>query len=82
MVRTQIQLTERQSEELKRLATENKVSVAEIIRSAVDDVLAHRLASDRNKIRRRAMSVVGAFTSKETDVSENHDKYLLEAYER
>lgn len=39
MVRTQIYLDERQKEELERLSAEHGVSVAELIRSAVDRML-------------------------------------------
>lgn len=35
---------------------------------------------DREERRRRALSVVGAFSSGVDDLSVNHDKYLAEAY--
>ncbi len=35
---------------------------------------------DREELRRRALSVVGAFSSDVDDLSVNHDKYLAEAY--
>lgn len=81
MVRTQIQLTERQSEALKKLATRRRVSVAEVIRGAVDEVISKNPAVDDDDMWQRALSVVGAFRSDRSDVSERHDDYLAEAYQ-
>ena len=81
MVRTQIQLTEEQAEMLKRMATEQKVSVAEIIRRNVDAMVCLPAECSRGERWRRAMAAVGRFHSDETDVSVNHDHYLVEAYE-
>ena len=80
MVRTQIQLTESQAEALKKLASQKKVSVAEIVRRGVDIVLTQELVCDPEEIRRRAIAAAGAFRSDKSDVSERHDDYLAEAY--
>ena len=80
MVRTQIQLTEGQAEALKKLASQKKVSVAEIVRRGVDIVLTQELVRDPKEIRRRAMEAVGLFRSGKSDVSVRHDDYLDEAY--
>lgn len=39
MIRTQIYLDENQKQELERLSTERQISVAELIRTAVDQML-------------------------------------------
>ncbi len=80
MIRTQIQLTEEQAERLKRKAAAEGVSMATLIREAVDESL---LAEDVTRIRRRALSVAGTYRDREgaTDVSERHDDYLAAAFE-
>jgi hypothetical protein len=81
MVRTQIQLTERQARELRRIAAREGVSMAEIIRKAVDDRILERAgeASRENRIR-RALDAVGKFRSGVKDVAERHDAYLADAF--
>ena len=80
MVRTQVQLTEKQSKQLKRLAAKKGVSVAEVIRKSVDETLRRENMPDEEELRRRAMALVGAFRSDKDDVSIRHDDYLAEAY--
>ena len=78
MIRTQIQLTEAQLERLKRLAAERGVSIAAIVREAVD-----RLGTDseRHARRQRALSVVGKYRSDGAgDIAERHDEYLADAF--
>ena len=77
MVRTQIQLTERQARELRKRAAERGVSMATVIREAVDMMLA---AGDRDARWERAMSAVGKFRSGPSDISEDHDRYLAEDF--
>lgn len=81
MVRTQIQLTERQARELKRMAAREGVSMAEIIRKAVDVKIREGSGEVpwEEKVR-RALSVMGKFRSGIKDLAENHDKYLAEDY--
>lgn len=84
MVRTQIQLTEEQAEEIKRIARAHHVSVAEIIREAVDNVIrsgAGMAASEEDR-RRRALKAVGKFNSGKREISRKHDKYLSEAFRK
>ena len=80
LVRTHIRLTEQQATELKRLATECGVSVAKIIREAVDQYLreSHGLTWEEKK--RRALAVAGRFRGP-GDLSERHDDYFAEATE-
>ncbi len=81
MVRTQIQLTEEQARALKAAAARQGVSMAELIRQAVDRILEEQ-EQERAEKWRRATALVGRYRDKEgaTDVSVNHDKYLDEIY--
>jgi len=60
MVRTQIQLTEEQAKEVKRIARARLISVAEIIREAVNNVIRSGtgVAADPEDQRRRALNAV------------------------
>ncbi|MBN1954002.1 MAG: ribbon-helix-helix protein, CopG family [Anaerolineae bacterium] len=81
MIRTQIQLTAEQSQALKELATEENISMAEIIRRAVDHWLQITRSVSMEERKRRAIAAVGQFRSGLSDVSEKHDEYLIEAYQ-
>ena len=78
MIRTQIQLTDRQAFLLKEEARKRGVSVAELIRQGVDTILDGNIPIDRDELRRRALSLSGKFHSGLPDLSVNHDKYLAE----
>jgi hypothetical protein len=80
MVRTQIQLTEEQAKVLKRIAQSRHLSVAELIRSAVDSMIKSSSAIDIEERRKRAIDSVGRFRSGKRDISMSHDAYLEEAY--
>jgi metal-responsive CopG/Arc/MetJ family transcriptional regulator len=75
MIRTQIQLTEEQARELKSVAQRRNVSMAELIRQAVETILEED--DDRWG---RASAVVGRYHSASTDVSTHHDDYLAQDY--
>lgn len=79
MVRTQISLTAEQADGLNKLARERGVSMAALVRDAVDGVLE---SEQRDERWQRALAMVGKYRSKDraTDVAENHDKYLAEAF--
>jgi hypothetical protein len=81
MVRTQIQLTERQAKRVKAVARRRNVSMATIIRECVDAGLSQR-PSDRKEMWERASRFVGAFSDRERkkDVARRHDDYLDETY--
>jgi Ribbon-helix-helix protein, copG family len=82
MVRTQIQLTERQARELKRIAAKEDISMAEVVRRAVDAKIREAAAGVPWEERvRRAMAAMGKFRSGLKDVSKRHDRYLAEAYD-
>lgn len=82
MVRTQVQLTQEQAQALKRIAAKRGVSVAEIIRRAIDTVVTTEvLPPDREEIRRRALEAVGCFHSGLSDLSTRHADYWAEDIE-
>ena len=80
MVRTQIQLTEEQTVQLRLLAAHEGLSVAEIIRRSVDLYVHSRPFADLDERKRNALAIAGKYSSGITDMSENHDVYLAEAY--
>jgi hypothetical protein len=80
MVRTQVQLTERQVDALKRVASRDGVSMAEVIRRAVDRVTEHGVLPGREELKLRAIAAIGSGHSDKTDLSSRHDDYLAEAY--
>lgn len=80
MVRTQIQISEEQSNGLKRLARKQRISVAEVIRRSVDRTLREDYVPSQDEIWDRALKAVGAFRSGSTDVARRHDDYLADAY--
>lgn len=81
MIRTQIQLTEEQSEGLRRLAAEAGVSMAELVRQAVDRLLRSGGAPDRREIVRRSLAAIGSFSSGDPDIAVDHDRHFVESLE-
>lgn len=77
MIRVQVQLTEQQAAKVKRLADDRGVSVAALVRDAVDELTE---TSDREARWERALAAVGKYRSGLTDVSERHDDYLAEDF--
>jgi hypothetical protein len=82
MVRTQIQLTEQQARRLKRLAAAQGRSMADLIRSSVDALLARPDAHDDEVRRSRALRAVGRFRSGLRDLATEHDRHLAKVLER
>ena len=80
MVRTQIQLPEQQVTLLKRLAAQQHVSMAELIRRAVDLFTLSPDAANIKEQRERAIAAVGRFHSGRRDLAARHDDYLAEAF--
>jgi Arc/MetJ-type ribon-helix-helix transcriptional regulator len=80
MVRTQIQLTEKQTKMLRSLAKAKKVSMAELIRQGVELLLRNSSLLDVEETKKKAIQAVGKFSSGTRDISEKHDKYLDEAF--
>ena len=81
MIRTQIQLSENQVRSIKQLAATLGVSMAEIIRRAIDDKIKEEFRPSREEVRERAMRAGGRFSVEIKDLSTNHDQYLAEAFE-
>jgi predicted DNA-binding ribbon-helix-helix protein len=82
MVRTQIQLTDDQAKALKKIAQSRRLSVAELIRKAVDTIIKSSPVVDREERRKRAMEIAGKFSSGKRDISKKHDLYLTDAYNK
>ncbi|MCU0506164.1 MAG: ribbon-helix-helix domain-containing protein [Chloroflexi bacterium] len=80
MQRTQISLEPEQAERLRRLAAERGVSMAHLIREAVDAAYGADAPHSREARWARALSAVGCASSGLGDVSVNHDAYLDEIY--
>ncbi len=72
--RTQMYLPEDVLRELKRRAAEEKTTIAGIVRSAVSEFLGKN--REKNWLEDPLWKMVGASSSKEGDLSVNHDKYL------
>jgi adenylylsulfate kinase-like enzyme len=83
VVRTQIQLTPEQARSLRKIAREEGISLAELIRRFVDRALEEGGGRDRTGLYARAATLVGQFSDRRgaKDLSESHDRYLEEAYE-
>ena len=80
MIRTQIQLTEKQAEALHEISRRTDTSVAELVRQSVDIYLKSQRQPDREEQVRRALSALGKYSSGRGDVSVNHDRYLAEDF--
>jgi hypothetical protein len=78
MIRIQIQLDEDQATAVKKLAAAQNKSVAELIRMSVDALLATTPLPNVEDGRARALAVVGRFRTGDTDLAEDHDRYLFE----
>ncbi len=80
MVRTQIQLPERQVALLKKLAKKQHVSMAELIRRAVEIFTTSPEAATLQERMERALAVAGRFHSGRGDLAARHDDYLAESF--
>ncbi len=82
MIRTQIQLTEEQAAQLKRLAAKKGASVAELIRNGVEVLLRSTGTVSPEERRQRAIAVAGRFHSGRSNLSIKHDNHLTEVYKK
>lgn len=83
MVRTQIQITEKQLERLKEYAAQHGVSLAETIRRSVD--LFFKIENEKeekDKLYMKARETAGKYDSGITDLAKNHDRYLQEDFKK
>ncbi len=75
MVRTQIQMTEEQVRKLKKMASVQHISMAELIRQAVDDFILARGGVDFEERKKCAIAAAGRFHSGIHNLSEAHDEH-------
>lgn len=82
MIRTMVQLPEEQLNVLKELAKTRKTSVAKLVRESVAYYVTVSGKTSPDEKRKRAIALAGRYRSNEpgANVSEEHDKYLAEAY--
>ncbi len=81
MVRTQVQLTERDLTALQEMAAESGVSVSELVRRGVKCVLEGRVKPTREELIAAAMATAGIGHSGVRDLGREHDRYFAEAAE-
>jgi hypothetical protein len=74
MIRTQVQLTEEQAQVLRQAAAAEHISMAEVIRRAIDEWRSRRGSAPPAELRRRALAVP-SFDMGADDVAERHDRY-------
>jgi hypothetical protein len=81
MIRTQIQITEEQLTALNELASKQQISLDDLIRQSIDNLIRTiSITYDIDK-RQRAFSIAGSFRSGLKDLSREHDKYLTKSFE-
>jgi hypothetical protein len=78
MIRTQIQLTEKQAGALKEIAAIEGRSMADVIRESVEVYAASRGVRDRKELKEAALAIAGRFRSGLANLSARHDDYLAE----
>jgi hypothetical protein len=82
MVRTQVQLTERQLQALRRRSADTGRSLADLIREGVELYVSSPQRPTRDDQVERALGVAGRFSSGSADGSREHDRHLAEAWRR
>ncbi len=80
MIRTQIQLKESQAAYIKTVAAEENISMAEVIRNAIELLRESRERPSKRELMHRSLAIVGKYNATENDVSVNHDEYLAETF--
>ena len=78
MIRMQIQLTDAQAAALRRRANARRMSMAAVVREAVERELA--TGGEEQVAWARALAAVGRYRGDPANVSVEHDAYLDEAY--
>jgi len=66
---------------LRQISADTGRSVADLVREGVDLYLGSRLQPSREELVRRALSIVGKYSSGLTDIGRNHDRYLAEDFD-
>ena len=81
MVRSQIQFRKEQLDSIRAIARSQGVSIAEVVRRAVEHYEQHHApAATEEVLRSRARAVIGRYASGYGDTSTAHDRYLADAY--
>jgi predicted transcriptional regulator len=81
MVRTQIQLSEDEAAAVKRLASARSVSMAAVIRAAVDQYVSRESGVSLGERWQRSLAAVGGHHSGRSDLSQTHDDEFAAASE-
>ena len=76
MIRMQVQLSEDQLHDLRRLAAADGRSLADLVREAVDLLLRGRRLGERRLLKARSLSALGRFSSGRSDAAREHARYL------
>ena len=79
MIQAQIQLTEEQMAALKKLAKIRHISLSDLIREGIDNLLRSAVVPSNAERKQRALALAGRFKSGLSDLSRHHDEYLSEA---
>lgn len=76
-----IQLTESEIGQLSYIAEIKRISVENLIRKAIDLFLKNQNQT-QSKLYQEAFSVIGKYKADVCDISNEHDRYLREAFGR
>ena len=82
MVRTQIQLEEKQYELIRRLAHRKKISISETVRRLIRIGLRSRLEDEERPRAEALLKIAGIAKSGVKDLGRRHDHYLTEDFDK
>jgi hypothetical protein len=80
VVRTQISFEEEQMRRLRQAARRRGMSIAAVVRAAVDRELDRDATARQDRMRRALEAMDRAFRSGHSDISRRHDDHLAEIY--
>ena len=81
MIRTQVQLTDKQAADLKQLSAARGRSMSALVRDGVDQLLRSEEPTSRAEQMRQAASAFGKFRSGRPDLAGRHDDHFADAAE-
>lgn len=81
MIQTQVQFTEEQMVALEELAKRRHLSLVDLIREGVDNLVRSSAIPGNTERKQRALAIAGRFRSGLGDLSKRHDAYLAEVFE-
>ena len=81
MIRTEVLLSEDQVTALEGLAKRRHLSLADLVREGVSNLLRSVEPINDKERRQRALAVAGRFRSGLGDLSRHHDAYLEETFD-